>query len=52
MKPLNDLFISVIVAIVAWIAYKKFGATPALGILVIATIAFVWWNFRRGSGEQ
>lgn len=52
MKPLNDLIMSAIVAVLAWFAYDKLGLFPALGVLVVATLGFVWWNSRRASDDK
>jgi len=52
MNPVNDLIISAIVACVAWLAYTKLGLFPALGVLAIATLGFIWWYSRAGSGKE
>ena len=52
MRNLNDLIISAIVAVVAWLTYDSFGVYWALAVLIVATIGFIWWHSRRGSDER
>ena len=52
MKSLNDLLTSIIVAVLAWLAYNYLGAIWALVVLIAATIAFVLWNSRRGRDKR
>lgn len=52
MKNSIDLICSIVVAVLAWVAYKYLGAIWALVVLIAATITFIWWNARRNSDRE
>ena len=52
MKNFADLIASIVVAVLAWLAYNYFGVVWALVVLVAATVAFIGWSARKGRGQD